>query len=564
MGKLRVMCLAGTALLIFPGAQVVPAVPNPQDASANRQEEQPVLYVGVRDLPEKLSPATAWTDSEIQAVELLFESLAEPRYDRELGQFYRPELAVNLPEPGGGGRRFRLPRDARWSDGKPVTSFDVRHTAELLARSGRAPEWHDLLEEPRVESDPYSIDFSYRRLPLEPLARLAFKVLPQSFQGKTLFAADDPAFAAQPVGTGPFRYVGRQLHDGRTCAVFTANPHYHRLGLPHIREIRFVAAGDWRDAPQSMHLLVDFPTDRLDALKAASFGIQMLYSRRVNFLAVNHRVSALQDQNLRRALAHAIDRETILNAHFRGIAVDFSHWTLLPRVLHPDLHHTLNGPFPAGSWAIAPSVPAEPRDAATYRLRLALANSYALKAAEKSGIKHIELTLKYPDDDPRVAAACQAIADQVTRLDAGKDFTVRLKLVPLPPRQLKEAVDRRDFELAYYRQDYADETYWLWPLFDTRREALQPGGSNFLGYKNDDHLEKLFRDTMAERDFARLRDRTHALHAHLYEMMPLIPLWQLDVPVAIHPGLSLPIARLDPLRVFAGVEDWTLRPRSSE
>ena len=208
----------------------------------------------------------------------------------------------------------------------------------------------------------------------------------------------------------------------------------------------------------------------------------------------------------------------------------------------------------------------------TYRLRLDLAKADALKFAEKSGVKQIELTLKYPDDDPRVVTACRDIADHVTRLDAGKQFSLRLKLVPLPPRQLKEAVDRRDYDLAYYHQDYADESYWLWPLFDTRREALQPGGSNFpqpggsnfLGYKNDDHLEKLFRDAMAERDFARLRERTHAVHAHLYEMMPLIPLWQLDVHVAIHPSLGLPLARLDPLRVFAGVEDWTLRPRSPE
>jgi hypothetical protein len=71
-------------------------------------------------------------------------------------------------------------------------------------------------------------------------------------------------------------------------------------------------------------------------------------------------------------------------------------------------------------------------------------------------------------------------------------------------------------------------------------------------------LEKLFRDIMGERDFAKVRERTHALYAHLYEHMPLIPLWQLDAHVAIHPDLSLPVTRLDPLRIFADVEEWTL------
>ena len=46
--------------------------------------------------------------------------------------------------------------------------------------------------------------------------------------------------------------------------------------------------------------------------------------------------------------------------------------------------------------------------------------------------------------------------------------------------------------------------------------------------------------------------------------MPLIPLWQLDVHLAMHPDLTLPVARLDPQRVFAGVEDWTLRRRAAE
>ena len=38
--------------------------------------------------------------------------------------------------------------------------------------------------------------------------------------------------------------------------------------------------------------------------------------------------------------------------------------------------------------------------------------------------------------------------------------------------------------------------------------------------------------------------------------MPLIPLWQLDTHVAVHP--SLRPAALDPLLVFDRVEDWKL------
>jgi ABC-type transport system substrate-binding protein len=475
-----------------------PELPGLEDELLRRKGAYTILYVGVPDLPENLSPATAWTLSERLAVELLFETLAEPRYDSRLGQVYHPQLAAAAPTFLPGGRRFRLAHDGRWSDGRPVTSLDVRNTSLLLRANGRAPEWEDLLEEPRVEDDPYRIDFPCRQLPFDPLARLAFKVLPQSFRGQALTRAVEPAFAREPLGSGPFRYAGRKTEAGRTYAVFTANPHYHRPGRPHVREIRFFVSADpvadFRRATPPLHLLMDVPADRYDALAAAGArDLRTLPNRCVYFLAVNHRVTALEDPNLRRALALAIHREQILNDRFRGSSVDIHWWNVKRRVRHPGFHQALNGPYPARSWAVSPSV----------------------------------------------------------------DADVRLKLVPLPPRQLKQAVDRHDYELAYFHHVYDDESYWLWPLFDTRAEALQPGGSNFLGYKNDGTLETLFRKAMGEREFARLQEKTHAIHAHLNDKMPLIPLWQLDTHVAVHPDLAA--VGIETLPLFATVEEWTLK-----
>jgi hypothetical protein len=97
--------------------------------------------------------------------------------------------------------------------------------------------------------------------------------------------------------------------------------------------------------------------------------------------------------------------------------------------------------------------------------------------------------------------------------------------------------------------------YWLWPLFDGRPEALQPGGANFLGCE-DAKLEELFRAAMGRREFAEVHKHTHEIHARLYDTMPLIPLWQLDTHVAVHPALRL--THLDPLRVFDDVANWKL------
>ena len=156
------------------------------------------------------------------------------------------------------------------------------------------------------------------------------------------------------------------------------------------------------------------------------------------------------------------------------------------------------------------------------------------------------------------ALADRDLADEVLGTAAAAGAMIRLKLQPQEPHQLKQALERREFELIYAHWDYADETYWLWPLFDQHPDAVAPGGANLAGYDNDAKLQNLFRDTLHERRFTSLRETTHGIHAHLVDRMPLIPLWQLHEHVAADPRLQ--VGRLDPLRVFAHVEEWKLSP----
>jgi ABC-type transport system substrate-binding protein len=569
--------------------KVWPRLPGLRDELLKRRGAYPVLRVGVRSLPDRLSPASAWSDQEKQAVELLFERLIRGDYDGRSGEGYRPELGA-APQVVSGGRRVHVGRNAHWSDGHQVTAMDVRHTAHLLnsvALPWRTPEWMDLVELPDAEG-PFSLDFRFRQAFFDPLAPLSFHVLPQVFAGKALVKADDPAFARSPLGSGPFQYGGRKREHGREYVVFTANPHYQMRraesigrpgntpvaeGLPGIREIRFFVprdpAQDFKDSKKPLHLLLDLPTEQIAGLQRAGFtDIRTLKTRRVWFLAINHRLERMaRSKNLRRALGLGIDREAVLNACFRGghpsnrvpvvLGSAAAVATAAMRGNRLAVHCGLNGPFPAGSWACAPSSrlvddlldPEKARDKA----RVLLAG-----ARDKDGLKEVELTLKYPNDDPRVDLACREMARQLAVLGEGAKCPIPLKLLALSPDQLRHDLERRDFELAYHHHDFASEAYWLWPLFDSRAEALRPGGSNYLGYHDAD-LEGMLRDQMAQRDFARVRKLSHDVHAHLVALMPFIPLWQLDTHIAVHPDLT-PI-RLDPLVIFGDVAHWRLKTR---
>jgi peptide/nickel transport system substrate-binding protein len=344
------------------------------------------------------------------------------------------------------------------------------------------------------------------------------------------------AFARKPIGSGPFQYQGK---DGN-AVVFSANPKYLRAnkpGMPHIREIRFVhsdnPAHDFADG--RLPLLLDLPTDTIASLKSLKgVTVQTLPNRRIYFLAVNHRSRALQNEDLRRAIAHAIDRTKILNEVFRG---DLKNDPMAP-------HHPLNGPYPQGSWACKPNLP-DLFDLAKARVM----------AAKVKSVTTRRLSLKYPNDNPQVERACKLIRDQVA-LGTG----LQLELEAKTPRQLHDEVEfGQDFELAYYHYDYPTDAYWLWPLFNTNAKALDRGGKNFLGYKDDSTLESLFIKSMGHRDFQEVLRLTQDIHARLYEEMPLIPLWQLDTHLAIHEDLKA--VHIDPLLVFTDVEYWKLEKK---
>jgi peptide/nickel transport system substrate-binding protein len=544
-----------------------PRLPSVRDEWLKLQNKYRILYVGVRNLPEYLSPATAWTDADKQAVDLLFESLVQPIYSRSLGSAFEARLASALPEIAPLKREFSLRRDARWSDGERVNSADVRHTFNMLMASdlpGRMVP--GAVAAPRVDRPAFAITFTLRQGVRDPLALLSFKVLPQRFRGKPLMRADDPEFARAPIGSGPYIFLGRR-DDGRVYAVFGANPEFVREGRPnqpYIREIRFFA---WQDAARDLNspqnrgaLLLDVPTEQLETLRKMQIpGVQTHLPRRTYFLAINHRRPALTNLDLRRALAFTLDRDRLLAAHFRGghpemAGVEAAGAALALPLLtrrqgHKEFHRALTGPYPVDSWACchAPRVPADLYDVGKAR---------ALFRQAAKALGKIQLTLKFPADDPRLAGACADMCEQIQQVAASAGVQLGIQPMALEPRDFKKALEQRDYDLAYHYWDFEDETYWLWPLFDTHPSAMQAGGSNILGYDNDSRLEELFRQAHEHRQFAKVREFTHHIHAHLVQKMPLIPLWQLHRHIVVPPILHA--SELDPLHVFLHAETWKM------
>jgi ABC-type transport system substrate-binding protein len=535
----------------MPDAQAIPALqealalwprlPEARDALERRKQTYRTLRVAVRSLPEQMSPATAWTEVEKQSLALLFDRLYDAEYPATLGKRYHSQLAAALPADVNLTAAIPLRRDAYWASGERVTAADLRHTALLMNQpdgSARSALWRDFLEMPRLEANPLQIHIGYRQGLFDPLAPLTFWVLPQYYRGKQLDRGDDPEFARAPIGSGPFRYVGRKQDAGKPVAVFQANAYDLHRDLGSLREIRLET---WTDVRKDLskplpHLALDVPTDQVPAFKDLGFTeITVSAPPCVFFLAVNQRRPSLATASVRRAIAHAIDRQAILEKHFRSPAMKGKY------------HATANGLFPRGSWAScpAPRVPEE-------LFQPEQARSIARKLTP--GADGFLWTLKFADDAGRVRDACEAMAASITAMF--KDAKIKASVMPvaLAPHELQKALLDRDYDLLYTCEQNLDDPVRLNLLFDPAPDAVKAGGSNYLGDDGDTKLQQLLRVCLQHRQFTALQENMQAVHVHLYETMPAIPLWQLDLHVMAHSSLHVP--PLESRAVFSKIHEW--------
>jgi peptide/nickel transport system substrate-binding protein len=541
-----------------------------------------VLVVGYRRLPERMSPALARYDSEFHAVELMFEGLIDPVPDEQVGTWYRPVLALSKPDVVSNARAFQLQRSAVWAgaDRSGLDAADVRGTIELLRQ--RSGMWEayplDWISDVRVD-DPSRVRVNFSRGHIDPRAIVSFKILPARWLVSQSKSVDDITFATKPFGTGPFA-LAESNRAGEV--LFRANVAYGRRpdrpGQPSIKEIRFVSLVGTRVDPVAelvndrIHMIPDVPSIELDKFKnlttKSGKSIQTATARdnrRVWTLAVNHRNPILRDPNVRRGLAHAIDREAILNDVFRSPA------------LAEKPHVAMTGPFPPMSWATprpnfaaagggaqAPP-PLLNRDLATAKF------SEYLKAAGNRA-----LSLLYPADDPQAKNACEKIKKMVEDLAKIEGNALTIRLDPAVPTDYYRRIrDEHGYDLAYSAFDYPDDWYPFALGAALDPTAAGRGGRNCFGYlvadatyvptDADRRLGTLLSEIRMHRDPAKLASLAGDIHAKFNETMPFIPLWQLDrhivISAAVKPWTDdsprpLSPRFLDPARLFSNVSKW--------
>ena len=232
--------------------------------------------------------------------------------------------------PDGLTYTFKLRPNVMWHDGKPFTSADVAFSAmkvwkELHPR-GRAI-YANLTE---VQTpDPLTAVFKLSKpspVLISALHAYESQVLPRHlYEGTDI--VNNPANAA-PVGTGPFRF--KEWKRGQYI-MLEKNPDYWDSGKPYLDRVVFriiTDAGARSAALESGAVDIGFfspislaDADRLKksrAVEVVTKGYE--YATPMFFMELNLRKKPLDDVRVRRALAHAIDRQFIIDNIFLGYA----------------------------------------------------------------------------------------------------------------------------------------------------------------------------------------------------------------------------------------------------
>jgi ABC-type transport system substrate-binding protein len=530
--------------LVTQAATVWPTAAGLEDSRRGIVEGYPILRCAYPELPNDLCPLTARTAADRHASALVCEGLVRWVDDPQSGAHFESQLVAGHPFPLVRGRGFRLPR-VKWSDSTDAdvqlcTVEDVRFTVRLLQTPevpGYSPIYAGLLKgvDNAEGDDPFTALVRLTRDHWQPLSLMDFRILPWHY----FAAAKTPTeivlrlkeFGQNPVGTGPYRLV-RDPQDGPDVRRLVANPHYRVAGLPKIREIAF----ERHDAVKAVdlflqkriHVIYDVRPEHVNQLRQQGQRVVALKTPSVWFLAPNYDRKAMQNGNLRLAIACAIDREAILKQYFR------------PGQGTAD-HAALSGPYPRDSWANNPAVEPFPR---------AKAKALAGLAARELN-QPLKFRLVYPGGSPEVESACKQIETQLQ--EAG--ISLELKALD-PATYYAEVTGSREFDLAYWNYFYPDSTYWVEPLLNGGPAGTDRSGWNAMRFRPDDELAGLFRDVRLHKSFLEIQKLTHRIHEHVARSAAIIPLWQLDTYVAIGPGVKE--AGLDPLVLFSDAGAWRL------
>ena len=358
--KLHVgLSLTVTALFVIPTFLAVLgywATEDGIDAAAARPK---ILRIGILQAITNLNPFTAYEDSDYVAFGLVYDRMI--MYDEDLnpqpliatswevGRWADADNSSTTGIDEGANRlwRYHIVENATWHDGEPLTAEDVAFSINLNLNDSVwafSPYINSRVAEFARATDESTVEV-YLKIPSAHPETLVIPVVPFHVLGD--LQPDQIQYSwtnEEPVGTGPFKFV-EFVKDQHL--ILERNPDYY-LGPVAYDQVVFTMYGSDQVMAAALKNgdidVAKFPALTYDSLKGTegvnTSEVDRYYQSTLGFNCFNSTDSKgsplLLDENIRRAMHMAIDKQYIIDAVWRGYAdmgyalpapvVPFYHW----------------------------------------------------------------------------------------------------------------------------------------------------------------------------------------------------------------------------------------------
>ncbi|MBI5262969.1 MAG: ABC transporter substrate-binding protein [Bradyrhizobium sp.] len=238
---------------------------------------------------------------------------------------------------------FKLRQGVKWHDGKPFTAADVKCTFDMLMgksqqkfRQNPRKAWYSEVNDLTTNGD-FEVSFNLKRPQPSLLALLASGYTPVY---PCHVSPGD--MRTNPIGTGPFKFVEFKANES---IKLTRNPDYWKKGRPYLDGIELTIITNRSTAILAFvagKFDMTFPTEVTiplvkDVKTQAPNAICEITPTNVSTnIIVNSSSPPFDNQDIRRAMALALDRKAFTSILFEGQA---------------DIGGTML-PAPAGLWAM--------------------------------------------------------------------------------------------------------------------------------------------------------------------------------------------------------------------
>ena len=482
--------------------------PEPTEAPATSEPTQapygsPVGRIRL-PMPENMAdaedcdPIGVRTEEMYQLFSLVFDTLIGVNGSNMLV----PSLAMSWRSGGERIWLISLRQGVTWHDGSSFTADDVVSTYDRIRR----------------QTDGYYSDAAENIVSLMKLDESTIRVEMRSAGLTALYCLNFPITKANSdevlMGTGAYRLESMTDEEIK----LTVNTDWWG-GTPQIETVEFLARGsnDLAIASYEAGMLDFVPTNSLTAKQYSSAGETVVAScmtQQMETLLINHNNTHLRKKEFRSAIAHLIDRSSIIANVYMNNA------------------RSCDMPVPPDSWLYDSSqvVYGYDRELA---LSLLTEQGYTIDEDGNIGYFGEKVSLRIlvgstPENSVRAEAA-QLIADSLTSFGIGVELiTANHDTASASPDPESEAPYSGDTEFVrLLREGNWDLALVGFSLSESNSlsKYLTPSGSNNFGHYSSEAMTALIEIMDSAVDEASLREAAYAVQSEFAEELPFIVLY---------------------------------------